>query len=64
MVAWKMLDGAALLQQAQQNQSSSCVEGQQRVFYACMHVCVCVCSFVCVCVCVRACVENRHSMEL
>jgi len=33
MVAWKMLDGAALLQQAQQNQSSSCVEGQQRVFF-------------------------------
>ena len=31
MVAWKMFDGAALLQQARQNQSLSCVEGQHRV---------------------------------
>ena len=31
MVAWKMFDGAMLLQQARQNRSLSCVEGQQRV---------------------------------
>jgi len=31
MVAWKMFNGAALLYQARQNQSLSCVEGQQRV---------------------------------
>jgi len=29
MVAWKMFNGAALLYQARQNQSLSCVEGNK-----------------------------------